>query len=51
VAVHKRVRAGGGQVLLVIPGGPVLRVFKVTGLDRVFPNFTSLEEALAHASR
>ena len=44
---HKRARAEGGQVLLVITSAAVLRIFAVTGLDRVIPNFTSLAEALA----
>ncbi len=44
---HNRARAEGGQVLLVIASAAVLRIFAVTGLDRVIPNFTSLAEALA----
>jgi anti-sigma B factor antagonist len=47
VAAHKRARAGGGQVLLVIGSGAVLRIFTITGLDRVIPHVTSLEQALA----
>lgn len=47
VAAHKRARAGGGQVLLVIGGAAVLRIFSITGLDRVIPHVTSLEQALA----
>jgi len=37
-------------MLLVIPGNAVLRVFRITGVDQIIPNFTSLEEALAQAS-
>jgi anti-sigma B factor antagonist len=47
VSAHKRAQAEGGEVLLVMPGPAVLRIFAVTGLDRVFPGFTTLEEALA----
>jgi anti-sigma B factor antagonist len=47
VGAHKRAGAEGGQVLLVIPDAAVLRIFAITGLDRVIPSFTSLEEALA----
>jgi anti-sigma B factor antagonist len=47
VSAHKRARAEGGEVLLVMPDAAVLRIFAVTGLDQVFPSFTSLEEALA----
>jgi anti-sigma B factor antagonist len=47
VAAHKRARATGGQVLLVIGGATVPRILSITGLDRVIPNFSSLEQALA----
>ena len=47
VAAHKRARAQGGRVLLVLRGATVLRIFSITGLDGVIPNFPSLEEALA----
>jgi anti-sigma B factor antagonist len=49
-AAHKRVTTAGGDMLLVIPGNAVLRVFTITGVDQIIPNFTSLEEALAQAS-
>ena len=47
VSAHKRAQTEAGQVLLVIPDPGVLRIFAITGLDQVIPNFTSLEEALA----
>ena len=50
IAAHKRAEAEGREVLLVIPGAPVLRVFALTGMDRVIPNFTSLAEALAQTA-
>ena len=37
-------------MLLVLPGNAVLRVFTITGIDQIIPNFTSLEEALAQTS-
>jgi anti-sigma B factor antagonist len=46
VGAHKRARACGGQVVLVIRGSAVLRIFSVTGLDHVIPYFPSLEQAL-----
>ena len=49
IAAHRRARAAGHEVLLVIPGTTVLRVFALTGMDTVIPNFTSLAEALAQA--
>ena len=50
IAAHKRAGAAGRQVLLVIPSVAVLRVFALTGMDRVIPNFTSLAEALAQTA-
>jgi anti-sigma B factor antagonist len=46
VSAHKRVRAEGGEVLLIITGAAVQRIFAVTGLDGVFPIYATLEEAL-----
>ena len=46
IAAHKRAGAEGREVLLVIPSTTVLRVFALTGMDTVIPNFTSLAEAL-----
>jgi anti-sigma B factor antagonist len=50
LAAHKRAKAEGGEMLLVIPGTAVLRVLAITGIDRMIPNFTNLEEALAQMS-
>jgi len=50
VAASKRAQARGGQVLLVTRGAAVLRIFALTGLDRVIPHFTSLEQAVTHAA-
>jgi anti-sigma B factor antagonist len=50
LAAHKRATTAGGDMLLVLPGNAVLRVFTITGVDRIIPNFTSLEEALAQTS-
>jgi anti-sigma B factor antagonist len=50
VGAHKRAQAEGGRALLVLGGPTVLRVFSITGLDRVIPYFSSLEEALAQAA-
>jgi anti-sigma B factor antagonist len=51
IAAHKRAEAEGGEVLLVMVGLAVLRVFALTGIDRMIPTFTSLPEALAQAGR
>jgi anti-sigma B factor antagonist len=50
IAAHKRAQAEDCEVRLVIPGTPVLRVFALTGMDRVIPNFTTLAEALDTAA-
>jgi anti-sigma B factor antagonist len=50
LAAHKRATAEGGEMLLVIVGTAVLRVFALTCVDRIIPNFTTLEEALAQTS-
>jgi anti-sigma B factor antagonist len=47
LAAHKRARANGGRVLLVCPGGPVLRVLRLTGVDKVLSIHGSLAEAVA----
>jgi anti-sigma B factor antagonist len=50
LAAHKRAQADGGELLLVVPDAAVLRVFMITGIDRLIPTFTSLKGALAHVS-
>jgi anti-sigma B factor antagonist len=47
LAAHRRAEAEGREVLLVVPSAVVLRVFALTGVDRLIPNFTSLADALA----
>jgi len=49
VRAHKRARADGGELLLVICAAAVLRIFAVTGIDHLIPNFPDLEQALASA--
>ena len=50
VAAHKRAQAEGRELLLVIRSAAVLRIFAITGVDRVIPTFTTLDDALAHRS-
>jgi anti-sigma B factor antagonist len=50
VRAHKRARAEGGELLLVICAAAVLRIFAVTGIDRLIPNFPDLDQALALTS-
>ena len=50
LAARTCARAEGGELLLAIGGTSVLRVFELTGTDRVIPRFMSVDEALTHAS-
>jgi anti-anti-sigma factor len=47
VRAHRQALAHGGELRLVAPGPDVRRLFAITGLDRVFRHFASLDEALA----
>ena len=49
VSVLKRLKTKGGEMRLVCTSPPILKVFDITGLDRVFPIHTSLAEATAPA--
>ena len=47
VRAHNRALAEGGELRLVIPASAmVVRIFSITGIDQVIPNFPSLYEAL-----
>jgi anti-sigma B factor antagonist len=50
LTARSRFRAGGGDLVLVIAGGAVLRVFEITGADRLIRHVASLDEALALTS-
>jgi anti-sigma B factor antagonist len=50
LAAHQRAQAEGGELLLVIGSAAVLRIFALTTIDRMIPNFTTLDEALAYTS-
>jgi anti-sigma B factor antagonist len=50
LAAHKRAQAEDGELRLVMSATHVLRVFAITGIDRIIPNFTSLDQALAQTS-
>jgi anti-anti-sigma regulatory factor len=42
----KRLRPSGGQLSLIIGDPSILRVFEITGLDRVFPIYPARAEAI-----
>ncbi|NLN75690.1 MAG: STAS domain-containing protein [Armatimonadetes bacterium] len=41
----RRIRERDGNMVLVCPNTRILRVFEITGLDKIFEIFTSLEDA------
>ena len=45
LAVHRRAQSAGGELRLVIPDLAAVRIFTITGVDRVIPSVPSLEEA------
>ena len=45
VLAHRRAAAEGGELRLVVRSGTLLRLFSVTGVDHVIPNFTTLDQA------
>ena len=47
VLMHKQALAQGGELRLVAPSSSILRIFAVTGIDRMIPQFAGLDEALA----
>jgi anti-anti-sigma factor len=49
VRAHYRAQAEGAELLLVIGGSAVLRIFAVTGIGHLIPCFPSLDQALAAA--
>jgi len=50
VGVLKRTRARGGSMTLVCSQDGLLRVFKITGLEKVFPIYRTLEDAAEAAA-
>jgi anti-sigma B factor antagonist len=50
LTAHKRARAEGGELLLVIPSLAVLRVFVLTSVDKMIRNFARLADALVAAN-
>ena len=46
----KRLRPKGGEIVLVIADANIRKIFEITLLDRVFPIFDTLPEALERIS-
>ena len=49
LGASKRLRPGGGELVLVIDNPSIRRIFEITLLDRAFRIFETREEALAAA--
>lgn len=47
----KRVKSHNGSVTLVCTQENILKIFRITGLVKVFPIFSSQEEALSNVQR
>jgi anti-anti-sigma factor len=47
VLAHRRALAEGGELRLVVRAVPLLRLFSLTGIDHVIPNFATLDEAIS----
>jgi len=45
VGVLRRVKEAGGDLRLVCGRDNVVKIFRITGLDKVFPMFSTLDEA------
>lgn len=50
VGALKRLRTSGGVLALVCPKESLLKIFRITALDRVFPLYDSVEAATAGAA-
>ncbi|MGA8454745.1 MAG: STAS domain-containing protein [Streptosporangiaceae bacterium] len=47
VLAHRRAAAEGGELRLVVRSATLLRLFSLTGVDHVIPNFTTLDQAVS----
>jgi anti-sigma B factor antagonist len=47
VLAHRRARAEGGELRLVVRAAPLLQLLRLTGVDQVIPSFAGLDEALS----
>jgi anti-sigma B factor antagonist len=48
VGALKRLRAGLGELAIVVTGSDIERLFELTGLDRTFAVYRTRDEALEH---
>ena len=46
IGAHRRLRRLNGAMVIVVRGEPILKTFRITGLDGVFTIVSTLDEAL-----
>jgi anti-sigma B factor antagonist len=46
IGAHRRLRRLNGTLVIVVAGEPIIKTFRITGLDGVFTIVSSLDEAL-----
>jgi anti-sigma B factor antagonist len=46
IGAHRRLRRLDGTLTIVVAGEPIIKTFRITGLDGVFTIVSSLDEAL-----
>jgi anti-sigma B factor antagonist len=46
IGAHRRLRRLNGSMVIVVRGEPILKTFRITGLDGVFTIVPTLDEAL-----
>ena len=46
IGAHRRLRRLNGTLVIVVPSEPIIKTFRITGLDGVFTIVSSLDEAL-----
>jgi anti-sigma B factor antagonist len=46
VGIRNRLHPVGGRVAVVCPHAPVVKIFRITGLDQVFPLHSALEDVV-----
>jgi anti-sigma B factor antagonist len=46
IGAHRRLRRLDGTLAIVVAGEPIIKTFRITGLDGVFTIVSSLDEAL-----
>ena len=51
IGAHRRALENGGKVRLAVGEGPIQRLLNITGLIRVFPVYTTLEDAINENDR